>query len=122
MNTRTKTKKIAENDKASVYVTRAQYGEERITIHQNESLDQRAVLAANFAEKWALVAGEADGEDSAGRQKIRRLTPVELAAHACEAVDALYAEFAKRGWTLTLPDYDKALAQLDDKPETTPEN
>lgn len=122
MNTRSKRKKIAENDKSSAWAIRSQYGDEAIIIHQNESLDQRAVLAANFTEKWALVAGEADGEDTAGRQKIRRLSPVELASHACETVEALYAEFAKRGWTLALPDYDKALAQLDDKPNATPEN
>jgi len=72
-------------------------------LHRKLELDSRGKLAAAFIERWAMVAAEQDGEDTAGRQKLRRLTPEELASHACDTVDAMYRECRIRGWILSIP-------------------
>ena len=72
-------------------------------IHHREILNQEAASALAFAERWALIAAIPDGEDSAGRQKLRLPTPEELAARSCEIVAALRAEFEKREWIIPLP-------------------
>ena len=70
-----------------------------------------STIQANFAmqcvERWAMVAGVPDGEDSAGRQILRRMTPAELTDHACATTDVLFAEFTKRGWRVELPAHEK---------------
>ena len=63
-----------------------------------DHLTCEAVLACQMMEKWGLVAATPDGEDSAGRAKLRRMTGEELAREACEAAAAAYKEFEARGW------------------------
>jgi hypothetical protein len=104
-----KRKTLAANDNTEVIVSESRYGEQNLLINRIEVLDERARLAAQFAERWALVACEIDGEDSAGRSKLRRLSPGELAVDVCRTVTALYEEFAARGWILTLPPYEEAV-------------
>ncbi len=53
-----------------------------ILWHQNEKAEAEANLAFVFIEHWGMVAGEIDGEDSAGRQKLRLLTPEEIVDRA----------------------------------------
>jgi hypothetical protein len=80
--------------------------------HPKTSPDIRAALATQMAERWGLVAGEADGEDSAGRQKLRLLTPAELAKRSCEAAEALYKEFEARNWLVSTGSYEAVLDAL----------
>lgn len=61
------------------------------------------ILAENLLAKWGMVAATEDGEDSAGRQKMRLQTPEELAVRACDAADAIFAEFERRGWLIDVP-------------------
>lgn len=91
----------------------------QILNHARYVNDHRAVLAVAFVDKWAMVAGETDGEDSAGRQKLRRLTPDELAAHACDTVEALEKEFAARGWKFDQPSLDELATILADGEDDT---
>ncbi len=63
-----------------------------------------AQLAANIAERWALVAAMPDGEDSAGRQKLRLPATEELVARSCDLAAGLWQEFEKRGWIMDLPE------------------
>lgn len=65
--------------------------------------DQVACLAADIATRFALVAAMPDGEDSAGRQKLRLPTAEELAARSCDIAAALFDQFDKRGMLLDLP-------------------
>jgi hypothetical protein len=50
--------------------------------------------------------GEVDGEDSAGRMKLRLMTPAEVAFRACDIADAAMSEMEARGWLLDLPEPD----------------
>lgn len=62
-----------------------------------------ASLEVKLLEKWGLVAVESDGEDSAGRAKLRFSTPQELAAQACNVALEIVAEIRKRGWFVPIP-------------------
>lgn len=63
-----------------------------------DHLAHEAALACQMMERWGLVAATPDGEDSAGRAKLRRITGEELAREACDAAAAAYKEFETRGW------------------------
>ena len=45
-------------------------------------VEQEAILAMSLIERWGMVAGQPDGEDSAGRSKLRLSTPEELVDRA----------------------------------------
>ena len=66
------------------------------------------IQVANFAKEiskhLAIAAAHPDGEDSAGRQRMRLLTPVEAAARSCDIAEAVYREFDQRGWMLDIPE------------------
>lgn len=65
--------------------------------------DPRAKMAEECIRQWGMVAGVPDGEDSAGRSRLRLATVNELVARACASADTLYAEFDKRGWLVSIP-------------------
>ena len=69
-----------------------------LPIELSHIMDLRASIALDLVKAHSLVAGEVDGEDSAGRQKARRLTPAEVANAAIETADALVQGFIERGW------------------------
>jgi hypothetical protein len=68
-----------------VKVSRQFRDDPKLVIHDTEYPNFEARLAATLMERWGMVAGEPDGEDSAGRAKLRLSTPQELAQRACEA-------------------------------------
>ena len=74
-----------------------------ITTHETELLTMRAKIAINFAERWGMVAATPDGEDSAGRQKLRMATTAEVSSRACDMVQAMFEEFEKREWVKKIP-------------------
>jgi len=57
-----------------------------------------------LVERWGLVACVLDGEDSAGRQKMRVMTPEELARAACDTAEETWKQIEERGWTLAIPE------------------
>ena len=65
--------------------------------HFLKRADARATFAMQCIERWAMVAAQPDGEDSAGRAKLRRLTAIEIVNHACECTAAAFAQFEERG-------------------------
>ncbi len=72
-------------------------------VYKKSALDSRGQFATAMIERWGMVAAIEDGEDSAGRHKIRLSTPTELVQRACEVSNLAYEEFEKRGWILKLP-------------------
>lgn len=78
-----------------------------IVIHGKHAPDPRVDIARDLIARWGLVAANADGEDSAGRAKLRLATPEELVARACDAAEKAYAEFEARGWLVPLPAVDE---------------
>lgn len=73
-------------------------------IHNSSLLVSAAEIAREMAARWGCVAAEPDGEDSAGRSRMRLATPDEVAARACNTAAALWAEFEARGWIVSIPD------------------
>jgi len=53
-------------------------------MHNTEVAEDEARLAFSLIERWGMISGVDDGEDSAGRAKIRLATPEELVARAFE--------------------------------------
>ena len=73
-----------------------------ISMAQGETAIAR--LAIDIATRFALVAAIPDGEDSAGRQKLRLPAAQELAARSCDIADALVSEFEARDWLYDVPE------------------
>lgn len=79
-------------------------------------LDLRAELALRFATHFAVVAGIPDGEDEAGRQKLRLLTPDEVVLRSFEIAEkfvemAENCTYLSRG-TLSVEDKARKIGQL----------
>ena len=72
-------------------------------IHRHRVPCSEAVLAMNLIERWGMIAGDADGEDSVGRQKGRLYEPEEVVERACQMADAAFATFEARGWMTPVP-------------------
>lgn len=87
---------------AEVLVTTA-YDYLKVVIHEREHPSFEARIAVDLCERWGMVAATPDGEDSAGRAKVRNLTPREMVTRACDTASALVAEFRDRGWMTPLP-------------------
>lgn len=56
-----------------------------------------AKVAIEFITKWGMVAAVEDGEDSAGRQKLRLATPEELVDRAVITAKLLYERLEAEG-------------------------
>ncbi len=54
-------------------------------------------------DRWGMIAGAPDGEDSAGRAKCRLLRPEEVVARACVTAQTAFEEFALKDWLLDVP-------------------
>lgn len=90
-----------------VYMNRLmQYG---IALHERTVPEKRAVFAMAIIERWALVAAEPDGEDSAGRQKLKMPEPDKLVERAVQIADGAYEAFALKGWLHELPDWETVI-------------
>lgn len=74
-----------------------------VTVCNKVALVMVAQMATDMATRWGLVAALPDGEDSAGRQKIRAQEPGELAKAACDTAAALWKEFEARDWLVAIP-------------------
>ncbi len=72
-------------------------------VYRKSALDQRAELAIVMLEKWGMVAGFADGEDSVGRSKTDLLPVDRLIDRAFSCAEATYAEIERRGWSMEIP-------------------
>lgn len=83
--------------------TESYRGGKSVTIEKTEMFGIVAIMAASFAERWGMVAGEPDGEDSAGRAKLKLSTPEQVVERACEMAELLYQEFHERDWMVKIP-------------------
>lgn len=89
-------------------------------VYKTKHEQPPARLAAEFISRWGMVAAVPDGEDSAGRSKLRLATPEEIVTRGCETAAALWEEFQKRGWLLDFPapseeTEEQAFARLDEQ-------
>ncbi len=72
-------------------------------VYQKTVFDRRAEMAIIMLEKWGMVAGIDNGEDSAGRAKISLMPIGKLIDRAFECADAAYSEIERRGWSMEIP-------------------
>jgi hypothetical protein len=86
----------------------------QLRIHDDEIMNQEARFACALIERWGIVAGEVEGEDSAGRSVCRNATPAEVVARACSIAETALGEFRKRGWMFKGPDISELLRKTDD--------
>jgi hypothetical protein len=108
-------KPIASTKQADLHVFRKRYSEGEfpfsVAQHPKHILAQEAAFAMQCMERWGMVAAETDGEDSAGRSKLRCLSAQEVVTRACDVAARAFEEFEKRGWRTEIPD---AAAMLDE--------
>lgn len=97
--------------KPEVRIKMEEYGE-RPVIQCNplEHFTEEAKLAFSFIEKWGMVSSEEDGEDSAGRQKLRLATPEAVVTRAFEISRLAMHAARERQLTYSHP----TLAELDE--------
>lgn len=85
--------------------------EPHFIIQETEMLEQEAKLAFAMIEKWGMVAGVENGEDTAGRQKLRLSTPKELVERAFECAKLGMDTARNRGLVHTIPGLDQSLEE-----------
>lgn len=68
-------------------------------------------LAVALAERFGVLMGQPDGEDTAGRQQFGLMHPTDVAKRACDVAAALWKELEDRQWVLALPDLRAATAR-----------
>ena len=59
-----------------------EFGKYTLMLHHSEIPEDEAKLAFSLLERWGMVAAAPDGEDSAGRSKLKLSTPDELVERA----------------------------------------
>lgn len=74
-----------------------------ITIEKTEVPGLVGILALEMVQKWGMVAGMPDGEDSSGRHKLRLSTPDELTDRAIITAELLQKKLQDGGHMLKLP-------------------
>jgi hypothetical protein len=78
-------------------------GGTEISICPTEVPEQEGDYALHLMTHLAIAAAIPDGEDTAGRQKLRLMTPQEVVDRACEISKLAFQQFQAREWTLKLP-------------------
>ena len=100
--------------KSKVRIER-RYDEAEIRVYKDEVFDEVSGFAAMLIDKWGLVAAMPDGEDSAGRSRLRLPTPTELTDRAFAIAEALFAKAEATGHIVKLPDLNELNAVYDEK-------
>jgi len=72
-------------------------------VFQTTVLSDEARLALLFLEKWGMVQGFPDGEDSTGRAKIGLMSIPDLINRAFMLSEEAYKEIQRRGWSMEVP-------------------
>lgn len=78
-------------------------GRDTYEIHESVQPDAVARVACALLEKWGMVAAVEDGEDSAGRQKLRLMSPEELVKRAFDTAEGFMAMARDTDHLLILP-------------------
>lgn len=84
--------------------TRKIYGKTDVVLHEKMQMDLRARIATDLVTRWGMVAAIPDGEDSAGRQKLKLMSPKELVDRAMATAEMLVEAAKDRDMILMLPD------------------
>lgn len=77
----------------------------KFATHDRDLPEWEARLACSMIERWGMAAAVEDGEDAAGRAKLRIMTPQELVERACEVAALSIEQFRARGWVQLAPSF-----------------
>ena len=86
-----------------------------VTLHETKFMGVEGRIATDFIGRWGMIAGEPDGEDSAGRAKGRLLTPGEVVDRAVEMTELLMKSAKEKGWMVEGPDVRETDQMLEEK-------
>lgn len=88
-----------------------------VQTHYREAMSLQARVVMELAGRWGAVAGAPDGEDSAGRSKLRLQEPRELVDRAVEVVEAAFEKCRERDWIVGVPSLEGLYEDEQDKEE-----
>jgi hypothetical protein len=91
-----------------------------VHIHQTEVPFGEGAFALSLLEKWGIVAGAPDGEDSQGRAKMTNMPVADVVSRACETAALAFATLRERGWMLQLPTIEEAEKIVDERDAAKP--
>ena len=98
-------------------VTKSRYAWEGDTphlgIHDTEQLTKELYFALAIIERWALVAAEPDGEDSAGRQRLMLPSEEALVARAFKIARLTFEHARRNGLVVSLPTMDEMREEVE---------
>lgn len=80
-------------------------GGTHLIIHEQKVLDSQARIAVDLVKHLAIATAMPDGEDSAGRQRLRLMDPELVASRACDIASLLWKEFTDRQWLVDSPEF-----------------
>jgi hypothetical protein len=91
------------------------YGSKKVQMYRTEVPNEEAEYAMQLLEKFALIAGAPDGEDSAGRQRGKLVAVDATVARAFDIAREAYRVARERCLMVQLPDLSEINAEADAK-------
>lgn len=91
------------------------YGDRKAVLHFLEMPNQEANFALQLLERFGLIAGRDDGEDSTGRAKLQLLPVAETVARAFDLSAEAFRVMRERSMLVDLPDPNSINAEQDAK-------
>jgi len=77
-----------------------------LTINDTDYFGNKAKIVVELVSRWGMVAAMADGEDKAGRAKLRLATEQELVDRAMKIADLMFSELEYKEWLIQVPDFE----------------
>lgn len=94
-----KVKIINEN----LAIVKAPYDRAGLMYHETVHIKTAGRFMMDFIGRWGMVAAVPDGEDQAGRQKLRLATESELVARAVNVTRLALTTMKAEGWAVDVP-------------------
>lgn len=89
------------------------YGDKKVVMFHTEAPNYEGQLALELLNRFGLIAGAPDGEDSGGRQKSKLLPVDETVARCFELAREAMRMLRERGLMVALPDLNIINAKKD---------
>lgn len=94
---------------------RERYSRPEVMVHDTEVMNNEARFVLVLLEKWGMIQGTDDGEDSAGRAKIRMMTVDETVDRAIDMSQAAFTAMRARGWIVEDMTWAQVLKAVDEE-------
>lgn len=81
--------------------------EAKTNINDNDVFSSKAKIVVEMINRWGMVTGIPDGEDSAGRAKLKLMPPEILVSRAFVIADLMFDELEARDWSIVTATFDE---------------